>query len=265
LDGVRQDLRQYIEVESDARARRLGRLVALLAKAQFSTPPFQAKFLALTSSNRLPPADIVQQYGSVSEAWRQGDAKQAFANLQRISTGPWAEAAARELRHKRAIVEQYAALQRARGANGYEERLLAFYGALDPDEDVYFIRATEADVALHKDQALAQAQESLNRAQALWRQYRENGAIEGRQRLKAEISDEFRTQARLLSEAHDDAQRGIRIYTQLKVARPAQWTKVQEEIKAEAELQRKSLLDLRNVLEPGLLKARLALLGGVER
>ena len=262
LDAVRQDLRQYIEVESDARARRLGRLVALLAKARFSTPPFQAKFRALTSSGRFPPLDLVQQYEGVSNAWRQGDATQAFANLQRIGAGPWAEAAARELRHKKTIVEQYAALQKARGANGYEERLLKFYGALDPDEDVYFIQATEADVGLHKDPALAQAQESLHRAQVLWRQYRENGAIEGRQRLKAEISNEFRTQARLLSEAHDSAQRGTRIYTQLKVTHPAQWTKVQEEIKAEAELQRKSLLDLRNVLEPGLLKARLALLGG---
>jgi len=51
----------------------------------------------------------------------------------------------------------------------------------------------------------------------------------------------------------------------LKVSRPARWRKVQEEIKAELEQQRSSLLDLRHVLEPGLLKAKLALLGGPER
>lgn len=262
LDGVGQDLRQYIEVESEVRARRLGRLVALLAKARFSTPPFQAKFRALASSDRLPPADIVERYGVVAEAWRQGDAKQAFADLQRMSTGPWAGAAARELQHKRTIVEQYAGLEKARGGSGYEERLLALYGSLDPDEDAYFMQAVEADVGLYKDGALARAQESLNRAESLWRQYRENGAIEGRQRLQAEISSAFRTQTQLLSEANDAAQRGMRIYRQLKLAHPARWTKVQEEIRAEAELQRKSLLDLRNVLEPGLLKAKLALLGG---
>jgi pSer/pThr/pTyr-binding forkhead associated (FHA) protein len=262
LDGVRQDLRQYIEVESEARARRLGRLVALLAKVRFSTPPFQAKFRALTSSDRFPPADVVQQYGVVSEAWRLGDAKQAFASLQRMGAGPWADAASRELQHKKTIVEQYTALQKARGANGYEERLLTFYGSLDPDQDAYLVLATEADVDLYKDKALARAQESLQRAETLWRQYRENGEIEGRERLKVGISNEFRTQAQLLSEAYENAQRGIRIYTQLKVARPAQWSKVQEEIKAEAELQRKSLLDLRYVLEPGLWKAKLALLGG---
>ena len=49
LDGVRGDLRQYLEVEKEIRARRLGRLVALLAKVRFATPPFEAKFRALAS------------------------------------------------------------------------------------------------------------------------------------------------------------------------------------------------------------------------
>ena len=262
LDGVERDLRQYSEIESEARARRLGRLVALLARAQFSTPPFQAKFRALAASDSLPSAEVVQQYGAVVEAWRQGDTKQAFANLQRMNAGPWAGAAARELQRKRAIVEQYSGLEKARGSSGYEERLLALNGSLDPDEDAYFINAIGAEVGSYKDGALARAQESLTRAESLWRQYGENGAIEARQRLKAEISSEFRAQTQLLSEANDAAQRGMRIYRQLKVAYPARWTKVQEEIRAEVELQRKSLLDLRNVLEPGLMKAKLALLGG---
>ena len=265
LDGVRRDLRQYSEVEREARARKLGRLVTLLARAQFSTPAFQAKFRALAASDRLPPADVVQQYGAVAEAWRQGDANKAFASLQKMNTGPWAAAVAKELQHKKLIVEQYAGLERARGASGYEERLLTFYAGLDPDEDAYFMRATEADVALHKDNALARAGESLTRAESLWRQYKESGGIEGKQRLRADISSEFRAQAQVLSEANESAQRGIRIYTQLKAAHPAQWTKVQEDIKAEAELQRRALLDLRNVLEPGLLKAKLALLKGSER
>jgi hypothetical protein len=65
-----------------------------------------------------------------------------------------------------------------------------------------------------------------------------------------------------LSEARDDAQQGMRIYAQLKAERPAQWSKVQDEVNAEAELQRRALLELSRVLEPGLLKAKLALLGG---
>ncbi len=54
----------------------------------------------------------------------------------------------------------------------------------------------------------------------------------------------------------------MRIYTQLKAAIPGQWQGIQDEIKAEVEGQRNSLLELRLVLEPGVLKAKLALIGG---
>ena len=67
----------------------------------------------------------------------------------------------------------------------------------------------------------------------------------------------------MLSEAHELAQKGMQIYTQLRVPHPPQWDRIHAEIKAEATLQRTSLLELRNVLEPGLLKAKLALLGGL--
>jgi pSer/pThr/pTyr-binding forkhead associated (FHA) protein len=265
LDGVRGDLRQYLEVERELRARRVGRLVGLLAKVRFATPPFEAKFRALASSDRFPPADLVREYRTVSKAWRQGDTSQAFAGLQQLGTGPWAGAIARELERKKSILEQYVALQKARGTQGYEERLLEFHGSLDSDEDTYFVRATAADIALYKDRAVARAEESLNRAEQLWRRYLETGAIDGRQRLRAAITNEFRAQAQLLSEAHESAQQGMRLYAQLKVTRPPRWRKVQEEIRAELEQQRSSLLDLRHVLEPAPLKAKLALLGGPER
>jgi pSer/pThr/pTyr-binding forkhead associated (FHA) protein len=262
LDGLRSDLRRYLEIEAEPRARRLGRPIALLAGARFATPPFQAKFRALISSDRFPPAEVVQQYGAVSEAWRRGDAQQAFAGLQKMVTGPWAEPAAKELQHKRAVAEQYEALQRARGGPGYEERLLAFYASLDPHEDAYFVRATEPEVGPHRNEALARAREALERAETLWRRYRENGAIDGRQRLKAVVSNEFRQQAQTLAEAHECAQRGLRMYAQFKAAPPARLGKVREEIAAEAELQRRALLELRYVLDPELLKAKLTLLGG---
>jgi len=265
LDSVRGDLRQYLEVEKEIRARRLGRLVSLLAKVRFATPPFEAKFRGLASSDRFPPTDLVREYRTASKAWRQGDTSQAFAGLQRLGTGPWAAAIASELEHKKAILEGYVALQKARGAPGYEERLLEFYGSLDSDEDLHFMRATEADVGLYRDQAVARAEELLNRAEGLWRRYLETGAIDGRQRLKAVITNEFRAQAQLLSEAHESARQGMRVYAQLKVARPSPWRKVHEDIKAELEQQRSSLLDLRHVLEPAPLKVKLALLGGPER
>jgi hypothetical protein len=53
----------------------------------------------------------------------------------------------------------------------------------------------------------------------------------------------------------------MRIYTQLKAERPPEWVKMNDEIETEAQLQRKALQELRDILEPGLLKSKLALLG----
>jgi pSer/pThr/pTyr-binding forkhead associated (FHA) protein len=265
LDAVREDLRQYTSLEADLRARRLDRLVARLGKVRFVTPPFEAKYRALTASGRLPPAEVIQQYEAVAKAWRAGDTKEAFAALQKMAGGSWADAAAKQTELKKSIAEQFGELQKSRGAKGYEERLLAFYGALDGDEDVYFIRAIGADVAAHKDKALRQAQEQMNRAQASWRQYKEQGGIEGRQRLESEISGQFRSQAKLLAEAQDNARQAMQTYRQLKASEPAPWAKSNDEIGAEVEQQRRALQELRTVLEPGLLKAKLALLGGSER
>ena len=262
VDRLRADLRRYLELDSALQARRLGPLVNLLATLQFSTPPFQERWRALTASGRLPAADVVAQYQAVSRAWREGDVKQSLDGLQKLRTGPWADAAAREAGHKQKIGEMFGELQAARGAKGYDERLLAFYGVLDPAEDVYFIQATAADLGLIKDQALKRAQELLGQAQVRWRQYRDNGSIEGAQRLESEISKQFRSQASLLAEAQEMAGQGTRIYTQLKADIPEPWRGVQEAITAEVELQRNALLALRLVLEPRLLKTKLALLGG---
>jgi hypothetical protein len=93
-------------------------------------------------------------------------------------------------------------------------------------------------------------------------QYRENGSIGGTQRLEAGISDTFRTQARLLADAQTGARHGMRIFKQMKADGAAKWQKMADEIDAEALLQRRSLQELRMVLEPGLLKSKLELIGG---
>jgi pSer/pThr/pTyr-binding forkhead associated (FHA) protein len=261
VDGLRKDLAQYIEIDREARARRLGPLLALLDKAQFSTPPFQEQFRKL-GATRLPAPEVVRQYRAASQAWREGKAEEAFTGLQEIAAGPWADVAASQLGHKKAVLQQFKELQQARGSKGYDERLLAFYASLDAGEDAYFIRATEADVGAYRDKALGRARELVNRAEAKWRQYRNSGGIGGEQRLESGISGGFRSQARLLSEAQADAQQAARIYQLLNAEEAGQATKVRDEINAEADLQRRSLQELHLVLEPGLLKAKQALIGG---
>lgn len=261
MDRLKEDLRRYLELDSAARARALGPLMALMAKASFSTPPFQARLRVLAAST-LPPPELVRQYGEVDKAWRAGDSDKAFAGLQQIKTGPWAEAAAKDLARKQAVAAKFAELKSARGGNGYEESLLSFYAMLDPAVDTYFLKAVEPDVAAIHDAAIKRAQELMNGALAAWRQYRRDGAIGSEQRLESDISAKFRTQARLLASASVQARQGMRIYTQLKVGDTAQWSQLQEDIDSEAALQRRSLQELRMVLNPALLKAKLALIGG---
>ena len=261
LDSVRQDLARYIELRSEARARKSGRLFALLQKAQFQTPPFQEASRALAASGQLPPTPLVRQYAAATAAWKEGNTKLALAELQKLTTGPWAEVASKELERRQAVMTQFAALQPSRTPSGYGEQLLAFRGTLDAEEDIHFARATEADLALQKDSALVRAQESMNRARALWQEYRNGGAIDARQRIETTVSNPYRARARLLTEANRHAQQAMQVAAQVNADRPAQWSMIRDEIRTETELQRSALLDLRNVLEPELLKTKLALLG----
>jgi hypothetical protein len=262
LDSVRQDLARYIEIRREARTRESGRrLLALLRKARFVTPPFEQSFRALIESGQLPPEDVLQQYDAATQAWTEGNLSEALAALQKMTAGPWGEDAAEELERKRDVTARFAALQQSGNAGGFVDQLLSFRESLDVDEDVYFVRAIADDLNLQKDKVIARAQDDMNRARMLWQEYRSNGAIDASQRIETSISDQFRTRAHLLAEASRYAQQSFLIYSQVDAAGAAQWTGVRDEIESEAREQRSRLHDLSNVVEPGLLKTKLALLG----
>lgn len=263
LDRLQSDLDRYTGLLQALRARRPGQLVARLADSRFATPPFQAQLATLGA--RLPPAEVARAYATAARAWQRGDSTTALAALGQIRGGPWADDLARDLAHKQKVAAQYAALQSARGSRGYEDRLLDFYAMLEAEEDGYFAKAVEADVNGVRDSALRRARELMASALAAWKQYRANGVIGGEQRLEPGISPKFRAQARLLSQAQDDARQGMRIFTQLRAGESAdlaQLAKVEQEIRAEAEQQRHALRELSTVLDPAVLKAKLALIGG---
>ncbi|WP_235548454.1 FHA domain-containing protein [Noviherbaspirillum sp. Root189] len=265
MDTLREDLRRYIEIRDLAGAQRLGPLASKLSDTRLSTPPFIDRVKAMSADGRLPPAALISQYLRASQAWNGGNSAQAFAALEKLPEGPWSDVAARQLQHKKEVIAQFDALQKARGSKGYEDKLLGFYAMLDADEDTYFIRSIDGDIRTVRDKAIKRAEDMMARAQTAWRRYRDNGAIAGAQRLEAGVSNEFRAQARLLADAAGEANRGARIYQDLKAGYPPQWAKLQSEIQAEAELQRRSMLELQRVIEPGVLKAKLALLGGAEK
>jgi pSer/pThr/pTyr-binding forkhead associated (FHA) protein len=261
LDSVRQDLTGYIEIRREARARKSGRLFALLRQAHFVTPPFKHGLQALVQSGQLPSAALLQQYDAATQAWKDGHTSEALAGLQKMASGSWGEDATKELERRGSVAARFTELQQSRNAGDFVDRLLAFRGSLDADEDVYFVHATAADLNQQKDNVIARAQDAMNRARTLWEEYRNSGAIDASQRIETSISDQFRTCAHLLAEASKSVQQGFLIYSEVDPAGATQWTAIRDEIEAEIRQQRDKLNDLANVVEPELLKTKLALLG----
>jgi len=261
LDAVRQDLARYLEIRREARIRKPGRLFALLRKARFVTPPFEQSLRALIKSGRLPLADLLQQYDAATQAWKDGNTSDALAALQKMTAGPWGEDAAEELERRRGVAARFAALHASRNAVGFVDQLLAFRESLDAEEDVYFVRATAADLSRQRDNVITRAQEAMNLARTLWEQYQSDGAIDASQRIETSVSDQFRTRAGLLAAASRYAQRGFMIYSQVDAAGARQFISIRDEIESEARRQRGSLRGLSNVIDPELLKTKLALLG----
>ena len=260
LDRVQDDLRQYLALKHAVQSRELGPLIDAMQKARFTTPPFQAQRRQL-EAHSLPTPDVVQRYMAVSDAWRNGKAEPAMTGLRSMAGGPWADAVSAELAHKQAVASQFADLQKSRGAQGYDDRVLSFDESLDPLADTWFVNAIQPDLSTLRQKALERADEWLNRAQTAWTQYRTNGGIGGDQRLETGLSDGFRKQAKLLTGAWSGAQRAAQLLRQLKADRSALADKLLAEINAEVDLQRRSLLQLSPVLDPGLLSAKLALIG----
>jgi hypothetical protein len=205
------------------------------------------------------------QYAAVSDAWRNGRSAQAIDLLTKIPQGNWTPTLQGELAHKKAVAAQFDELQKTRGSGRYDDALLSFYESLDPQSDGYFAKAVAPDIAALNGKAAARGQALMTHAQTLWEQYRTNGGIGGSQRLESDVSDGFRTQAKRLSDARDASVRGMRMLRQASqngAADQGKWNALSKEIDDEAALQRRSLQDLRMVLDPSLLQAKLNLIGG---
>jgi len=159
------------------------------------------------------------------------------------------------------VTDRFAAIQQSRNARDFVDQLLAFRESLDADEDVYFVRATAAELNLQRDSVIARAQDAMNRARTSWQEYRSNGAIDASDRIETSISDQFRNRASLLADASKYVQQGFLIYLQVDAAGAAQWAAIRDQIESEVRDQRSRLHDLSNVVAPELLKNKLALLG----
>jgi pSer/pThr/pTyr-binding forkhead associated (FHA) protein len=256
---LNSDLNRYLPIEAQIKSHDWLQASESLSAADFQTPPFRAR-AGLVAVSLLPGEDVVARYRQASEAWREGDFDQANSLLQELSATRWAEPAERQLQRNARISRDYAQLQAARGTRGYEEQLLAFYSALDPQHDSWFIQALKGEFDAHREKALTRAQQAFEEARASWAKYRDKGGIRALQRLEAGVSPSFRSLAKLLSEAWRDISYGKNLYSLLDTRYPAQWDELYAQVADEVALQRRSLAELSMVLEPSLKQAKLRLI-----
>lgn len=262
MDIVRQDLARYTEIRHEARQKKTGRLFALLARAHFATPPFQQSFHTLSQSGQLPPADLLKQYNAATQTWREHNPTDALTELQKLTaTGPWGDYLKGELERRGTVASGFASLQLSKSAPDYVDRLLAFRETLDPAEDVYFVRATAADLIQEKDKVIAKAQDAITQARTYWQEYKNAGAIEASQRIETTVSEDFKSRAKSLAAASRSVQQAFTLYSLVDASGATQWTAIRDEIETEVNEQRSRLRDLSNVVEPALLTTKLALLG----
>ena len=169
----------------------------------------------------------------------------------------------RNRRTRKALLDQFAALQKARGGKDYDERVLSFYASLDPAADAWFVQSIQKDVSALHDKALARAQDLLLRAQSHCGSNIARAArLAARSGSKSGISAGFRSEAQSAVEC---AVRRATGHAHLYAAESGSSRRLRPPAcgyRSRSDLQRRSLTELRMVLDPGLLKAKLALIGG---
>lgn len=262
LEQLTQDLEDYLVLQQSIGRRDLDVVADPEPLLAFRTPPFLQVSEQLRAE--LPPAAIIERHREAQRAWLSGNTQQAISLLEAQISQPWGDALEPQLQHYRSVATGYSQLQNNSEATDTGPALIAFYSALDPGQDGYFLDILRPDFQRHADEARRNAEAALLAAEQYWEQYQQQGGIGSSLRLEAEISERFREQARLLSRAQDQASQGIRLYGLLDQTPAEPSLSLQQRIATEVEGQRQWLQDLSTVLDPPLLDAKLRLLAPPE-
>jgi pSer/pThr/pTyr-binding forkhead associated (FHA) protein len=259
IDKLRSDLENYLAVETEIDSQNWIRAFHALSASEYQTPVFRERILFIRDE-LLPPDELISRYDDALGDWQRGELDKAMAALESLSVQKWGEVAQRRLDHNRSLISDFEALKLAKAGQGYDQQLLSFYSALDPEEDIYFVQALEDEFQIHRKKALAAALQAFSAAREAWEKYLKNGGIRGLQRLEANVSPTYQRMAKLLTEAYENMVRGLRVYKLLSTAHEEQWGALYLNILNEVRLQRRSLTELAMVLEPSLRQAKLDLL-----
>ena len=259
VDKLSADLRNYREVRKAIKKFAWVDAMGLLNNINFLTPPFQ-EIVETIRSKQLPPMEIASQYQQAAEYWQAGQGEQAIGALQHLTQGSWGEMARKILDHRSDVWKQYQEFTHGTRGSEYPMRLLAFYESLDVTDDSYFVNALKADYLAHRKNAVDDARQSLINAERIWSDYQKNGRITGLQRLEESISRQYREQAKRLSLALEQSNHAMGIYHLLRMQPTVDQQSIHRAILQETRLQRRSMQELKMVLEAKLFEGKIALL-----
>jgi pSer/pThr/pTyr-binding forkhead associated (FHA) protein len=257
--ALREDLREYLGLFNAIEEKNLVTALNLRRHLKFRTPLFKTS-AENTMATALPPERVISEYQKATEAWRKGDANQAIAILEPLTQKFWGELAIDKRQHFQNVLKDYELLKQSRGDPAYGYQVMEFYASLQPAEDIYYINAIKDDFITHKEKALADAREKHHLAFQNWQAYQTNGGISGVARVENSISDNYRLQAQRLKMAFNQVLRSHRIYQLLSLNQSSELESLRNDILAESRRQRQWLNDLKFVLKPSLLQAKLQLL-----
>jgi pSer/pThr/pTyr-binding forkhead associated (FHA) protein len=263
LDVLNEDLARYDELTRLFEQKNLLELVRVSRATKFRTPVL-AGYVDGWLAASLPPQDIIAKHAEAAAAWRAGNHDDAIAILEPLAAeakpGSWGDVAALQIARYRKVQADYEDLVVSRDSDNYWNKLLLVWSSLRPNEDEFIIRTLEPDFLAHREQVVPLLDQSLLRARDYWNNYENAGGIPGVVRVEDRVSERFSSQAKRLSSAYDEVVATSRTYRLLQVTPSAEWQSLQEQVVNEVERQRRWLQDLNIVLEPALLRAKLAML-----
>ncbi|MCH9670161.1 MAG: FHA domain-containing protein [Gammaproteobacteria bacterium] len=250
------DLNSYKQLSALRGRNDLDELLIAVDAFLPATPVFQAHMYWYTDAV-LPSPAFIHAYKQATTAWRRGQSQLALRHLQQLDGQRWGQIKREKTAHYANVSTRAAELATASAS---PSAVVAFYEALDANEDIYFrdLLSARYEEAIKRLKQFAEA--AWNDANKHWVAYNEAGGIAPALRVERRISTTFKKRASSLSKAHRGATEAAKWQRQSGIAQSAAHRQLQTAIHREVGNQRRWLTAAELALRPSLIKKKLSLL-----
>jgi hypothetical protein len=137
---------------------------------------------------------------------------------------------------------------------------LTYVNSLDPQRDRYFRDQLVSTAQIHRETVTQRAETAFAAADQAWASYQSNGKLTFLQLQSPEVSKHYRQRADELTNAYRQAASSVALYRLVQPEVPSNSLSLLRETESEIKLQRRSLRELRGVVQEKVLQEKLALL-----